>query len=30
LEERSCEGLPARISQQYERHGNDAFSALGD
>ena len=30
LEERSCEGLPARISAQYEKHGDDAFRALGD
>ncbi|MGH2699285.1 MAG: phospholipase C [Actinomycetota bacterium] len=30
LEERSCEGLPARIAAEYERHGDDAFRALGD
>ena len=30
LKERSCEGLPARISQEYEEHGHDAFEALGD
>ncbi|HEX2235143.1 MAG TPA: alkaline phosphatase family protein [Actinomycetota bacterium] len=30
LEERSCEGLPAKTAAEYERHGNDAFQALGD
>jgi phospholipase C len=30
LEERSCEGLPAKVGRAYERHGDDAFAALGD
>ncbi|MGH2813110.1 MAG: phospholipase C [Actinomycetota bacterium] len=30
LEERSCEGLPVKISRLYERKGDDAFAALGD
>jgi phospholipase C len=30
LEERDCTGLPQKISQAYERHGSDAFRALGD
>ena len=30
LEERDCTGLPARISEEYERHGDRAFEALGD
>jgi phospholipase C len=30
LEERSCEGLPAETEAAYERHGTDAFQALGD
>ncbi len=30
LKERSCEGLPARISQEYEEHGSNAFKALAD
>ena len=30
LDERSCEGLPARIAAEYHRRGDDAFRALGD
>lgn len=30
LEERSCEGLPKKIVQEYEEHGPNAFEALGD
>jgi hypothetical protein len=30
LDERSCEGLPARIAAEYDRRGDDAFRALGD
>jgi phospholipase C len=30
LEERDCTGLPARIAKEYEKHGSDAFYALGD
>lgn len=30
LDERSCEGLPARIASEYKRKGDDAFRALGD
>jgi hypothetical protein len=30
LEERSCEGLPVRTGQAYDRKGDDAFAALGD
>ncbi len=30
LEERGCTGLPAETAQQYERHGDNAFAALGD
>ena len=30
LEQRNCTGLPAKISREYERHGTDAFHALGD
>lgn len=29
-EPRDCTGLPAKISREYERHGTDAFHALGD
>ncbi|MGH2786378.1 MAG: phospholipase C [Actinomycetota bacterium] len=30
LEERSCEGLPQEVSEEYETEGVDAFRALGD
>jgi phospholipase C len=30
LDERSCEGLPQKTSQEYDQHGSDAFAALGD
>jgi phospholipase C len=30
LEERSCEGLPAKTARAYERHGEEAFEALAD
>jgi len=30
LEERSCEGLPQKVSEEYETEGVDAFRALGD
>lgn len=30
LEERDCTGLPKRIAREYERHGTNAFQALGD
>jgi phospholipase C len=30
LEERDCTGLPSRIAEEYEKHGSDAFYALGD
>jgi phospholipase C len=30
LEQRSCEGLPAKTAQEYEEHGTNAFRALQD
>ena len=30
LEERDCTGLPAKTEALYERHGDNAFEALGD
>ncbi|MDQ3752771.1 MAG: hypothetical protein M3333_07760 [Actinomycetota bacterium] len=30
LDERDCTGLPTKVAQAYERHGEDAFRALGD
>jgi phospholipase C len=30
LEERDCTGLPEKVAAAYDRHGSDAFRALGD
>ena len=30
LEERECSGLPQKVSEEYRKHGSDAFYALGD
>jgi phospholipase C len=30
LDERDCTGLPTKVAEAYDRHGDDAFRALGD
>ncbi len=30
LRERDCTGLPAKVAAEYERHGSNAYKALGD